>query len=172
MVLSPASDPPASLRPATSVSSDPLHHALIALPHGPEFRFIDHLTTLEGGQSGEARYRIRGDESFLAGHFPEHPMMPGVILIEAVAQLAGIVAQSDPDHAPLDDLRLTAVRQAKILGAACPGETLVIRARLTGRMGHLVQAEGSIASEDNPGSPLLTTSIVLSGTPPSGVDVA
>ena len=154
-----------------NVSSDPLHHALVALPHGPEFRFIDQLTALVGGKSGAATYRIRGDESFLAGHFPEHPMMPGVILIEAVAQLAGIVAQSDPDHAPLDDLRLTAVRQAKILGAACPGETLFINVTLTARMGHLVQAEGSIVSESNPEAPLLNTSIVLSGRPPESVAV-
>ena len=152
------------------MTDDSRHHALIALPHGPEFRFVDRLTTLEDGRSATATYHIRGDEGFLAGHFPEHPIMPGVILIEAVAQLAGIVAQSDPDHAPLEDLRLTAVRQAKILGTACPGETLRIEARVVGRMGHLVQAEGSIAREENPITPLLTTAIVLSGTPSDGVD--
>ncbi len=151
------------------MTDDPLHHALIALPHGSEFRFVDRLKSLEDGRSAVASYRIRGDESFLAGHFPEHPIMPGVILIEAVAQLTGIIAQSDPAHAPLDDLRLTAVRQAKILGTASPGETLVIEARIVGRMGHLVQAEGRIATEDNPDSTLLTTAIVLSGTPPDGI---
>lgn len=142
---------------------DDLHRALIALPHGPEFRFIDRLVELEGGKSGSATYRVRGDESFLAGHFPEQPMLPGVILIEAVAQLAGIVCQSDPGHPPLRDLRLTAVRQAKILGAAVPGQTLAIEAALSGRMGPLVQAEGRVTVEGDPDTVLLTTSIVLSG---------
>jgi 3-hydroxymyristoyl/3-hydroxydecanoyl-(acyl carrier protein) dehydratase len=86
-----------------------------------------------------------------------------VILIEAVAQLAGIVCQSDPDHGPMRDLRLTAVRQAKILGAAIPGQTLVIEATLTGRLGPLIQADGRIITENDPGTVLLTTSIVLSG---------
>ncbi|MCB1229452.1 MAG: beta-hydroxyacyl-ACP dehydratase [Verrucomicrobiae bacterium] len=149
---------------------DPFRHALIALPHGPEFRFVDRLTSLDDGKSASATYRIRGDESFLAGHFPEHPLMPGVILIEAVAQLAGIVAQTDPEHAPLNDLKLTAVRQAKILGSASPGETLVINARVVGRMGHLIQAEGTISSEGSANAALLTTAIVLSGTPAEGVD--
>lgn len=152
------------------MNNDPLHHALIALPHGPEFRFVDRLDALEDGKSATAHYRIRGDESFLAGHFPEHPIMPGVILIEAVAQLAGIVAQSDPEHAPLADLRLTAVRQAKILGTASPGETLKIEAKVVGRMGHLVQAEGNVTKESNPDSAILSTAIVLSGTPADGVD--
>ncbi len=152
------------------MSEDPLHHALIALPHGPEFRFIDRLIAMDDGKSATAGYRIRGDESFLAGHFPEHPIMPGVILIEAVAQLAGIVAQSDPGHAPLADLRLTAVRQAKILGTASPGETLIIQACVVGRMGHLVQAEGGIVCEGREETPLLSTAIVLSGIPGEGVD--
>ena len=143
--------------------SEDLRRALISLPHGPEFRFIDRLDSLEGGKSGIAVYRVRGDESFLAGHFPEQPMLPGVILIEAVAQLAGIVCQSDPDHAPMRDLRLTAVRQAKILGAAVPGQTLVIEATMNGRMGPLVQAEGRVTVENDPGTVLLTAMIVLSG---------
>ena len=145
---------------------DTLHHALIALPHGPEFRFIDRLTALEGGKLGVATYHIRGDESFLAGHFPEQPMLPGVILIEALAQLAGIVSQSDPDHPPMKDLRLTAVRQAKILGAATPGQTIVIEAAITGRMGPLVQADGTIYLDGSRETVFLTGAIVLSGEPP------
>lgn len=147
-----------------SDSTSPLPEAafLAALPHGPAFRFIDALTQLERGRSGAALYAVRGDEAFLAGHFPSAPMMPGVILIEAVAQLAGVVAQSDSQVPPLDDLRLTAVRGAKILGTASPGEILEITADIEGRMGGLVQASGAVHCA---GRPLLTTQIVLSGTP-------
>ena len=70
--------------------------SLDTLPHGPEFRFIDALTQLEPGKSGSGEYKVRGDEPFLRGHFPGQPIFPGVLLVEAAAQLAGTVAQSDP----------------------------------------------------------------------------
>lgn len=123
--------------------TDPLQRALQWLPHGPSFRFVDQLLTLEPGVRGSAEYRVRGDESFLAGHFPGDPIFPGVLLIEAAAQLAGIVAQSDPLHPPIPALRLTAVRAAKVLGAARPGDLIRLEARLSARLGPVVQLETS-----------------------------
>jgi 3-hydroxyacyl-[acyl-carrier-protein] dehydratase len=124
--------------------TDALAAALARLPHGPEFRFIDRLTALDPGKSGTGEYRVKGDEAFLAGHFPGAPMVPGVILVEALAQLGGVVAQSDPAQEPLADLRLTAIRAAKILGAPGPGETLMIRATVEGRLGGLIQIAGEV----------------------------
>lgn len=117
-----------------------LDAALAALPHGPEFRFLDRLLSLDPGKSGVGQYLVRGDESFLKGHFPDHPMMPGVLLLEAAAQLAGVVGQSDPSVPPMAGLKLTALRGAKILGSARPGETIRIEATVVGRMGNLIQA--------------------------------
>jgi len=96
-------------------------NALSFLPHGPEFRFLDRLLRLDPGRSGEGEYQVRGDEPFLKGHFPGQPLFPGVLLVEAAAQLAGVVAQSDPNIQPLPDLKLTALRSVKILGSARPG---------------------------------------------------
>ena len=122
-----------------------LASALERLPHGPEFRFVDRLTRLEPGKSGEAEYRVRGDESFLRGHFPGDPLFPGVLLAEAAAQTAGVVAQCDPALPPLAGLKLTGLRQIKILGTARPGEILVIRAQILARMANLVQAAVEIS---------------------------
>ena len=122
---------------------DPLAEALSALPHGPEFRFLDELTRLEPGQAGIGRYRLRTDAPFLRGHFPGQPLMPGVLLIEAAAQLAGTVAQSDPRQPPLPGLKLAAVRNAKFLDAVRPGDELVIQAEILGRIGRLIQAAAS-----------------------------
>src|SRR5216684_637885 len=104
--------------------SDSLTKALDGLPHGPEFRFVDRLLTLEPGKCGTAEYKMRGDEPFLRGHFPGQPLMPGVLLIEAAAQLAGTVAQSNPQIKPLRDLKLAALRNVKIFGTARPGEVI------------------------------------------------
>src|SRR3954469_15948759 len=85
----------------------------IGLPHGPEFRFVDRITEMDPGKSGKGVYLVRGDEIFLRGHFPGHPLMPGVLLIEAVAQLAGCVGQAGREQ-PLKNLKLAAVWNAKI----------------------------------------------------------
>ncbi|MGK0188672.1 MAG: 3-hydroxyacyl-[acyl-carrier-protein] dehydratase [Verrucomicrobiales bacterium] len=121
-----------------------LDAALSSLPHGRGFRFLDALDALEPGKTGTARYHIRGDESFIEAHFPGNPMMPGVILIEAIAQLGGVVCQCDPAHAQLGDMRLSAVRNAKIFGAASPGQTLKIEVKIEGRMAGLVQIAGEV----------------------------
>lgn len=138
---------------------DDLATALGGLPHGPGFRFIDELTELSIGKCGAGNYRVRGDEAFLPGHFPGDPMMPGVILIEAIAQLGGVVAQSDPEL-QLKNLRLSAVRSAKVLGAARPGDTLELRVEIEGRLAGLVQVAGEVRSG---GAVIASAKVVLSG---------
>lgn len=136
--------------------SDPL----LKLPHGPEFRYLDRVTEFEGGKSGTGEYLVKGTEPFLRGHFPGEPIFPGVLLLEAAAQLAGVVAQSDPAHPAMPGLKLTAIRAAKILGTARPGETIVIRVRVTGRFQNLVQADA--IAEVN-GGRVLEATVTLSG---------
>jgi 3-hydroxyacyl-[acyl-carrier-protein] dehydratase len=120
-----------------------MNDALKSLPHGPEFRFIDRLSKLEPGKSGAGEYTVRGDEPFLRGHFPGHPIFPGVLLVEAAAQLAGTVAQSDPGIVPLAGLKLTAMRGIKILGTSRPGEVIQLEAKILNRLGNLIQAQVS-----------------------------
>jgi 3-hydroxyacyl-[acyl-carrier-protein] dehydratase len=139
-----------------------LTEALTRLPHGPQFRFIDRLLDLEPGRSGQGEYVIRGDESFLAGHFPGQPIFPGVLLVEAAAQLAGIIAQSDPVAGPMAGLKLTALRAVKILGAPCPGDVLTVQAKITGRLANLVQADASISVN---GHLVMQGALTLSGDP-------
>lgn len=116
-------------------------NALSFLPHGPEFRFLDRVIELDPGKKGVGEYFVRGDEPFLKGHFPGQPIFPGVLLVEAAAQLAGVIAQSDPKIPPLPGLKLTALRNVKILGTARPGETIRLDCEISGRLDKLVQAK-------------------------------
>ena len=140
--------------------NEALVQALSFLPHGAEFRFVDRLSALEPGRRGAGEYKVRGDEYYLRGHFPGEPLLPGVLLIEAVAQLAGVVAQTDPVIAPQRGLKLTALRGAKILGTARPGEVVLLQAEITGRLGNLIQAQGQAAVGERP---VLQVTLTLSG---------
>ena len=137
-----------------------LSAALASLPHGPEFRFVDEIIALQPGRSATGLYTLRGDEAFLAGHFPGQPIMPAVLQIEAIAQMAGIAAQTHPEIPVLPNMRLTAVRSTKIFRSTMPGEILEIRAEISGRMGNLVQATGRITTS---GEPVCEAQVVLSG---------
>ncbi len=144
--------------------ADMLESALRALPHGPEFRFSDRMISLTPGKEGVGEYRVRGDEPFLRGHFPGEPIFPGVLLVEAAAQLAGIVAQSDPSIPPLRNLKLAALSAVKIPGTLYPGETMRIQAAIVGRLAGLVQARAQIHVQDRL---VLTAGLTLAGFAPA-----
>jgi 3-hydroxyacyl-[acyl-carrier-protein] dehydratase len=142
------------------MGTDIKDRALASLPHGPEFRFLDRIVELIPGVSGTAEYKVRGDEPFLKGHFPNAPLFPGVLLVEAAAQLAGTVAQSDPVILPMPGLKLTALRSIKILGSAKPGEVIRLEAKVTGRLGNLVQAQATASVS---GAVVMQGDLTLSG---------
>ncbi|CAN5740959.1 3-hydroxyacyl-ACP dehydratase FabZ [soil metagenome] len=137
-----------------------LQEALQSLPHGDEFRFVESLDTLNPGVSATGSYLLRGDEVFLRGHFPGQPLMPAVLLVEAMAQVAGIAAQTDEVIPAMCNLRLTAIRSVKVYGAILPGERMEIEAEVLGRMGNLVLASGRVTVE---GRLLAEGQITLSG---------
>ena len=123
-----------------SASQDILELAMRSLPHGPEFRFVDRMISLTPGKEGVGEYRVRGDEYYLRGHLPGEPILPGVLLVEAGAQVAGMVAQEDPANPTWPRMKLSALRAVKILGSAKPGDLLRIEAAITGRLDALIQA--------------------------------
>ncbi len=65
---------------------------LDALPHRPPFRFVSKVLDLQSERQGEAVWQVTGDEPFFEGHFPKTPIVPGVLITEALAQLSGLVA--------------------------------------------------------------------------------
>lgn len=144
-----------------------LEAALRLLPHGAEFRFVDRLLELQPGQAGVGEYQMRGDEPFLRGHFPGAPLFPGVLMIEAAAQLAGVVGQTDPGIPPLPNLRLTAIRAIKIFGTARPRDIIRLEARTIGRMANLFQSAVRVTLTDQvllEGEVTLGSSLPVSGS--------
>ena len=86
------------------------------IPHRPPFRFVDEIVELEPGVRAVGRLAITGEEWYLPGHFPGNPIVPGVIMVEACAQVAAVCALTHPDHqgkfgvfAAIDETRFTRI---------------------------------------------------------------
>ncbi len=96
------------------------------LPHREPMLLLDEVSLDENGQA-QGRYFVRGDEWFLQGHFPQNPIVPGVVLCEIVAQTAGILirdqlAGKTPLYAGMDKVRFRHMVR--------PGDTITIHCRI------------------------------------------
>jgi 3-hydroxyacyl-[acyl-carrier-protein] dehydratase len=110
----------------TVANSDDL---VALLPHRPPFRFVDAVDAYEPGSLIVARYRVRGDEDFLAGHFPANPVLPGVIQLEALAQAGAIAVLADERYAGRLPL-FGGVEKVRWRRIVRPGDELVLSVEL------------------------------------------
>jgi 3-hydroxyacyl-[acyl-carrier-protein] dehydratase len=112
----------------------PLDRASIEaiLPHREPFLLLDEVVDLEPGRRVVAKKVVRDDEWYLAGHFPGNPIMPGVLMVEALAQCGAVAVLAEEDNrgklalfAGIDDVRFKRiVRPGDELTLECEIETL------------------------------------------------
>jgi 3-hydroxyacyl-[acyl-carrier-protein] dehydratase len=107
------------------------------LPHRPPFLLVDELVALEPGRSARGRWTLTGDEWFFAGHFPGRPTLPGVLMVESLAQVGAMAVLTDERFTGKLPL-FGGVDGVKFRRQVTPGDTLelaVEMTRLGGRAG-------------------------------------
>jgi 3-hydroxymyristoyl/3-hydroxydecanoyl-(acyl carrier protein) dehydratase len=110
-----------------------LEEILPLLPHRPPFLFVDRVMTLEPHKLIIAERELRPDEPQFAGHFPGRPIMPGVLITEALAQTSGLLiglSEKMSSAAPPEKPKayFLALANMKFTHPAVPGDVLVLRA--------------------------------------------
>ncbi|WP_256107715.1 3-hydroxyacyl-ACP dehydratase FabZ [Streptomyces sp. ODS05-4] len=148
------------------------------LPHRPPMLMLDRAYDVVPGVSGHGVKCVSAGDPCLAGHYPGHPIMPGVLLVEAMAQLVAVVYVADAVEAPgpahdgdpaASVGYLGSIREMKFSRLVVPGDRLVLEARLGPRLGALrqVTVRASVDRETAAAGTLVVTS-GRTARPPAG----
>jgi len=124
------------------------------LPHRFPFLLVDRVTEFTPDKRLVALKNITINEPFFQGHFPGHPVMPGVLIVEALAQASGLlVFLSTPQHSKQPLYYLVKVDKAKFMQIVVPGDQLVLQVelkRMLRRMGQFAcraLVDGKVVAE-------------------------
>jgi len=115
----------------TATSMD-IHEILEHLPHRYPFVLIDRVVSLELGKEITAIKNVSVNEPYFPGHFPYHPVMPGVLIVEAMAQAAAILSFKTMDTKPSDDsvYYFAGIDSARFKKPVSPGDQIVLNVKI------------------------------------------
>jgi len=118
------------------------------IPHREPFLLIDEIVALEPGKRCIAKTYIKEDDFWFRGHFPEHPVTPGVLIVEMLAQTGAVCAGSLPEHKGKIAL-FAKIDKAKFRRQVVPGDVLTLTVdlvKMKANMG-IGKAEASVNGE-------------------------
>ena len=130
-----------------------IHQIMRCLPHRFPFLLVDKIVELDGDKRVVGIKNVTINEPFFPGHFPGAPVMPGVLIIEAMAQVAGVMMYRDLPDKESKLIYFTGIENAKFRRPVLPGDQLRIEMGLLarrsnfGKMQGRATVEGKLAAE-------------------------
>ena len=101
------------------------------IPHRSPFLLIDGIVSCTAGESVVAAKNVAIEEPYFPGHFPGNPVMPGVLIVEAMAQAAGVLVWETLGNADKNfTLYLVSIEESRFKHLVCPGDRLLITVKL------------------------------------------
>ena len=119
------------------------------VPHRYPFILIDRILNYEPGHKLTAIKNVTINENFFQGHFPNHPVMPGVLIIEAMAQAGAFLVLNTVDDPLKKNLFCTGVSDSNIRAPVTPGDQLRLEMKLVKIKLNGVRLQGEAYVEDN-----------------------
>ena len=121
-----------------------IHEILRLLPHRYPFLMVDRVTAFEAGKSIQAIKNVTINEPFFTGHFPARPVMPGVLMLEALAQAAGLLSFDMMGEAPGADkvFYFVGIDGARFKRPVEPGDQLILDVELDRIKGGIYKFKG------------------------------
>lgn len=114
------------------MSSMDVNEIMAYLPHRFPFLLVDRVISLEPGKNIVALKNVSMNEPFFPGHFPKHPVMPGVLILEALAQAAALLSFKTVADAPSEDsvVYFAGIDAARFKKPVVPGDQLILHAEI------------------------------------------
>lgn len=116
------------------------------LPHRYPFLLVDRIIEMEPGIRALGIKNVTINEGFFQGHFPEQPIMPGVLILEALAQVAGVLAFSS-EASEGRSVYFMSIERAKFRRPVLPGDQLKLEVKILQRRGNVWKFSGSAVVE-------------------------
>ncbi len=118
--------------PETQIITMEINEIMTYLPHRYPFLLVDRVESIELGKSVVAIKNVTINEPFFSGHFPKHPVMPGVLVLEALAQAAALLSFKTVGHVPDSDavVYFAGIDNARFKKPVVPGDQLKLHATI------------------------------------------
>ena len=118
------------------------------IPHRDPFLFVDTCEIIVPGEHGKSKKIFSKDEYFFKGHFPDNPIVPGVIIVEAMAQTAGIVVSYKLKKFKEKSVLFMNVNKAKFRKPILPNDQILFEVKFLNSVRDVYKFEGSCFKDD------------------------
>ena len=118
------------------------------IPHRKPFLFIEECKIIENGKIGESFITFRENEYFFEGHFPNNPIVPGVVIVEAMAQTAGVVASQNLSKNHDQSVLFMSINKAKFRKPVLPNYKIIFYVELLNNIKNVYKFLGKAYHND------------------------